>query len=215
MAAAAEVNGAASIEAEQEGGNDATGRLLSILAACLDDESRRSKRAQRIAGAANESARRKRNDDRESALHMTDRHELVDRLAIIDIITRLFVYTDQGRWDDLAEHVLAATVDFDGGFGDPAGPRSGRDIADGWRTGLAELDAVHHQAGNHLIEIDGDNATAHADAIAVHVKNDAVNGRTRMFVGSYAIGLHHEDDAWRIDRFVYPLKVIDGNTDLT
>lgn len=141
---------------------------------------------------------------------MTDLQDVVDRVAISDTITRLFVYTDQARWDELTDDVFASTVDFDGGFGDPAGPRSGRDIVDGWRTGLAGLDAVHHQAGNHLVEIAGDRASAHADAIAVHVKNDASNGKTRTFVGSYVIGLRRTDADWRIDRFVYHLKVIDG-----
>jgi hypothetical protein len=146
---------------------------------------------------------------------MTDPRELSDRLAIADTITRLFVYTDQARWGDLAEHIFTDTVDFDGGFGDPPGPRSGREIADGWRIGLARLDAVHHQAGNHLIEIHGDHATAHADAIAVHAKKDAVHGKTRTFVGSYTLGLQRVGEAWRIDRFSYQLKVIDGNVELT
>jgi hypothetical protein len=68
--------------------------------------------------------------------------ELADRLAIIDTITRLFVFTDQARWDDMVGTVFADTVDFDGGFGEPAGPRSSQEIVDGWRTGLAGLDAV-------------------------------------------------------------------------
>jgi len=141
--------------------------------------------------------------------------ELADRLAIVDTITRLFVYTDQARWDDMVDTVFAATVDFDGGLGEPAGPRSSREIADGWKTGLAGLDAVHHQAGNHLVDLDGDRAIAHSDAIAVHAKNDASNGKTRTFVGSYVIGLHRTGAGWRIDRFIYQLKIIDGNADLT
>lgn len=145
---------------------------------------------------------------------MTDVQALSDRIAINDVITRLFVYTDRARWDDLADTVFAETVDFDGGFGDPAGPRSGRAIAEGWRRGLGGLDAVHHQAGNILVRIDGDQAVAHADAIAVHVKNDASAGKTRTFVGSYVIGLHRHDDGWRIDRFTYCLKVLDGNAEL-
>ncbi|HZY77784.1 MAG TPA: nuclear transport factor 2 family protein [Jatrophihabitantaceae bacterium] len=146
---------------------------------------------------------------------MAGRQELADRLAISDTITRLFVYTDQGRWDELADDVFAETVEFDSGFGDPPGPRSGRDIARGWQAGLAGLDAVHHQAGNHLVEIDGDSASAHADAIAVQVKKDAANGPSRMFVGSYALGLRRTDGAWHIDRFAFHLKVLDGNVELT
>lgn len=33
-------------------------------------------------------------------------------------------------------------------------------------------------------------ALSHADAIAVHVQNDATGGTTRWFVGSYVLGLH-------------------------
>ncbi|MFE2958113.1 hypothetical protein [Nocardia tengchongensis] len=44
-------------------------------------------------------------------------------------------------------------------------------------------------------------ALAHADAIAVHVKNDATGGTTRRFVASYVLGLHRTEKGWRIDRF--------------
>ncbi|MVU80349.1 nuclear transport factor 2 family protein [Nocardia sp. ET3-3] len=146
---------------------------------------------------------------------MTDLAALADRLDISDTITRLFVYCDQARWADLRESVLATEVFFDSGFGGPVGPRPGSDIVDDWETGLGSLDAVHHQAGNHLIEITGDTALAHADSIAVHVKNSAQHGTTRWFVGSYALGLARTEKGWRIDRFEYKLKTIDGNADLT
>lgn len=145
---------------------------------------------------------------------VTDLAALADRLDVSDTITKLFVYCDQARWADLRESVLAAEVFFDNGFGGPVGPRPGADIADAWATGLGALDAVHHQAGNHLVEITGDTALAHADAIAVHVKNDATGGTTRWFVGSYVLGLQRTEKGWRIDRFEYQLKTIDGNADL-
>lgn len=145
---------------------------------------------------------------------VTDLAALADRLDVSDTITKLFVYCDQARWADLRESVLAAEVFFDNGFGGPVGPRPGADIADAWATGLGALDAVHHQAGNHLVEITGDTALAHADAIAVHVKNDATGGTTRWFVGSYVLGLRRTEKGWRIDRFEYQLKTIDGNADL-
>ncbi|WP_107657656.1 nuclear transport factor 2 family protein [Nocardia suismassiliense] len=146
---------------------------------------------------------------------MSEISTLADRLAIVDVITRLFVYTDQGRWDDLATAVFTPKVDFDGGFGGPAGERAAADIVEDWRVGLAELDEVHHQSGNHLIELAGDTATVHADAIAVHVKNSATNGKTRTFVGSYVLGTERTPDGWRVNRFHYHLKVVDGNADLT
>ncbi len=74
---------------------------------------------------------------------------------------------------------------------------------------------MHHRAGNHLIDITGDTGRAHADAIAVHLKNDATNGTTRWFIGSYVPGFERTEKGWRINHFEYKLKVIDGNADLT
>lgn len=145
---------------------------------------------------------------------MSEIATLADRLAIVDVITKMFVYTDQKRWEDLSAEVFTATVDFDGGFGGPAGERAADDIIADWRTGLADLDGVHHQSGNHLIDLDGDTARVHADAIAVHVKNAATEGRTRTFVGSYSLGVERTAQGWRVNRFHYHLKVIDGNADL-
>ncbi|WP_405183311.1 nuclear transport factor 2 family protein [Nocardia sp. NBC_01377] len=101
------------------------------------------------------------------------------------------------------------------GFGGDVAIRPAADIVGDWRTGLSDLDEVHHQAGNYLVDLDGDTAAVHADAIAVHVKNSAANGATRTFVGSYAIGAERTAAGWRVDRFHYHLKVIDGNADLT
>ncbi|QLY27761.1 nuclear transport factor 2 family protein [Nocardia huaxiensis] len=146
---------------------------------------------------------------------MTDTTVLADRIEIGDTITKLFVYCDQFRWDEMLTTVLAEELWFDNGFGDPAGPRTATDIVKTWAEGLGALDAVHHQAGNHLIDLTGDTALAHADSIAVHVKNDAAHGRTRTFVGSYVLGLRRTTAGWRIDRFEYKLKTIEGNADLT
>ncbi|MEU0544362.1 nuclear transport factor 2 family protein [Nocardia sp. NPDC005978] len=145
---------------------------------------------------------------------MTDLQALADRLEVSDIITKLFVWCDQGRWAELADSVLAEQVFFDSGFGGDAETRTAASIVDDWAQALGPLDAVHHQAGNHLVEITGDTAVAHADAIAVHLKNDAAQGKTRWFVGSYVLGLRRSPAGWRIDRFEYRLKLIDGNADL-
>lgn len=146
---------------------------------------------------------------------MTEISTVADRLAIIDVITRMFVYCDQKRWDDLLAEVFTEQVDFDGGFGGPVGVRPSADIVADWRAGLHDLDAIHHQSGNHLIELRGDTAQVHADSIAVHVNNSAANGTTRTFVGSYALAVIRGASGWRVAKFHYLLKVIEGNADLT
>ena len=145
---------------------------------------------------------------------MTEIAALADRFAIIDAVTRMFVYCDQKRWDELTT-VFADEVDFDGGFGAGQSLRPAKDIVADWQAGLDPLDAIHHQSGNHLIDLDGDQARVHADSIAVHVNNAAVNGVTRTFVGSYDLAVTRVDGAWRVAKFHYLLKVVDGNADLT
>lgn len=105
---------------------------------------------------------------------MSEISTVADRLAIIDVVTRMFVYTDQKRWEELLSEVFTSEVD-----------------------------------------LEGDHASLHADAIAVHVKNAASHGSTRTFVGSYVIGVARAAAGWRVDKFHYLLKVIDGNADLT
>ncbi|MGW5456123.1 nuclear transport factor 2 family protein [Nocardia sp. NPDC003979] len=146
---------------------------------------------------------------------MAESNTLADTSAITETITRMFVYCDRKRWDDLVTEVFTDEVDFDGGFGDVVSIRSSKDIAADWKAGLDALDAVHHQAGNYLIDVDGDEATAHADSIAVHVNNSATNGKTRTFIGSYALAARRTPAGWRISKFHYLLKVIEGNADLT
>lgn len=145
---------------------------------------------------------------------MTEIAVLADKFAVIDTVTRMFVYCDRKSWDELTT-VFADEVDFDGGFGVGRSVRPAKDIVADWRSGLDPLDAVHHQSGNHLVDLDGDRARVHADSIAVHVNNAATNGITRTFVGSYDLALIRIDGAWRVWMFHYLLKVIDGNADLT
>jgi len=41
---------------------------------------------------------------------MSEISTVADRLAIIDVVTRMFVDTDQKRWDDLLSEVFTAVA---------------------------------------------------------------------------------------------------------
>ncbi|TDP41032.1 hypothetical protein DFR75_101130 [Nocardia ignorata] len=47
------------------------------------------------------------------------------------------------------------------------------------------------------------------------MNNSATNGKTRTFIGSYALTARRTAAGWRISKFHYLLKVIEGNADLT
>lgn len=141
---------------------------------------------------------------------------LAARTNIVDVITELFVATDQRDWAAV-KRCFADQVLFDMsslGAGPPA-RRTPDEIAAGWAEGLSALAAIHHQAGNHRVTIHEARATANCYGIAYHYRKTASGRNTRVFVGSYAFILDRGGPlGWRISTFRFDLKFIDGNADL-
>ena len=140
---------------------------------------------------------------------------LVEKDAIIDTITRLFIGTDQRDWETVRA-CLAPRVFFDMSSmtGNEPAETDAAEIVDGWDRGLRHLRAVHHQAGNFQVTLDGDRADAVCYAIASHYLPNDSGQYTRFFVGSYDFHLEKEGAAWRIRRFRFNLKYMDGNLEL-
>lgn len=132
--------------------------------------------------------------------------------AIIDRINELFISTDQRAWDRvLACFTPIVTFDMSSLTGQPAQAVPAETIVDGWKTGLAPIESVHHQAGNYRVDADERTATAFCYAIAYHYRRTTSGRNTRVFVGSYDFHLVRDGDDWRIDLFRFNLKFIDGN----
>jgi hypothetical protein len=91
---------------------------------------------------------------------------------------------------------------------------SGADIAAGWEQALRRIEAIHHQAGNYRVEIQGEEATAFCYGTASHYRKTTSGRNTRVFVGTYDFHLRLMNERWRIDRFRFNLKYIDGNAEL-
>ncbi|HEU0030028.1 MAG TPA: nuclear transport factor 2 family protein [Kofleriaceae bacterium] len=128
-----------------------------------------------------------------------------ERDEIVETIHRLFIATDDRDWAGVRE-VLSPKVHFDmtSLVGGSPETRTPVEIADGWKTGLAAIDHVHHQAGNFLVDITGDEATAFCYAVAYH----HTAAMLRRFVGSYDFHLVRTD-RWRIDVFKFNVKFVD------
>lgn len=139
------------------------------------------------------------------------------RDEIIEVVTKLFIYTDYQSWDKLLEEVLTEQVWFDmASVGGGEGKKiSAKDICQMWKTGFTGIDAVHHQAGNYLVDFHAEaiEATVFCYAIALHYKKSATQGNTREFVGSYDLHCVLTDKGWRIDSFKYNVKYVNGNVD--
>lgn len=134
------------------------------------------------------------------------------REKIIEVVNRLFIYTDNREWEKLQKEVFAGTVFFDvtslGGISENI---SAEEICKTWEKGFFGLDAVHHLVGNYLVELDGISAKVFCYANTVHYKEAAEYGKTRESAGSYDLHLTKMERGWRIDAFKYNLKYMTGN----
>jgi len=148
-------------------------------------------------------------------MRSSDMQALLARDAVIDRLTALFLATDRKDWPAV-EACFAPDVQFDMssvGAGPEATVRRA-DIAAGWRAGLAAVEQVHHQAGNYVLEVEGDRAQAFCYGIAWHYRKRQDGRNTRVFVGSYDFNLSRDGSAsppWLITAMRFNLKFMDGN----
>ena len=138
------------------------------------------------------------------------------RDEIVEVINKLFVYTDMQEWEKLQTEVFSDDVFFDmSSLGGQKSEMKSEAICELWRNGFVGIDSINHLAGNYLVQINDTTATVFAYATATHYKAAATKGKTREFTGTYNISLMKHGIGWRIFRFQYNLKYATGNTDLS
>ncbi|MGD2067794.1 MAG: nuclear transport factor 2 family protein [Gemmatimonadota bacterium] len=142
---------------------------------------------------------------------------LLDRHTVHDVVTRLFVKTDEGDWDGVRS-CLASRVHFDmssAGAGPPR-VRTGEEITRDWELALAPLDATHHQIGSVVVHVDSEaeEADVVCHGIALHHRRHPSGRNTRMYVGRYAFHLCQEGHHWKVDRIRLDLRFAEGGTEL-
>ncbi len=105
---------------------------------------------------------------------------IFSREQIIEVVNKLFVYTDNRQWDKIIDEVFTDSVLFDmsSAGGGEAAILNAKEICNNWNKGLQGIDAIHHQAGNYLLTVNNKEATVEAYAIAIHFKEKAVHGKT-------------------------------------
>jgi len=139
-----------------------------------------------------------------------------DREQIVEVVNKLFVYTDQQEWAKLQNEVFTEEIHLDmSSLGGPNENKSGKEVCEMWDEGFKDLDAVNHLGGNYLVTLTGEGkASVFAYATATHYKDSATQGKTREFVGTYHLGLTKTGNGWHINTFKYNLKYVNGNMDL-
>ena len=149
---------------------------------------------------------------------MTIRTEdVASRLAVEDAVVRMFVATDERDWSTLeACFTDPFTLDMTSlvGGGSPT-MMTPREIANAWAEGFKPLSHVHHQVGNFQTTVAGQNAAVHCYGVALHHRAGILAGlKSRIFVGTYALGLVQSAGRWQINELTFKLKFIDGNLEL-
>jgi hypothetical protein len=138
-----------------------------------------------------------------------------EHLEIVEAITTLFVATDEKDWAAVracfADQVL---FDMSSLSGAPASMVSADTIVEGWKQGLESMDAIHHQAGNFRVAVEGNEADAFCYGIAYHYRPNVSGRNTRVFVGTYDFHLTCAWGKWRIGRMRFYVKFVDGNLEL-
>ena len=95
--------------------------------------------------------------------------ELLEREAVVEVANRLFIGTVDRDWDAVlscfADEVLFDMTSVTGGAPErmPA-----QRIVEGWDEGLRALKALHHQVGNHVVRVQGDEADLSCYGNAIH-----------------------------------------------
>ena len=141
---------------------------------------------------------------------------LKDKLDLIELANKLFMYTDAQQWQLLQSEVFTSEILFDIkslSNQDPARMKAAH-VCSLWENGFSGIDAVHHQAGHYLIKVNNNEADIYAYAIALHYKKATEKGNTRSFIGSYDLKAERTGMGWRLSQFKYNLKFIDGNAEL-
>jgi hypothetical protein len=141
---------------------------------------------------------------------------ILNRIRLIDTVTKLFVYIDRLEWTKVLDECLAPEVllDMKSLSGTEPAKVAATDIVAGWDAGLKSLEAVHHQSGNFLVTVRDTDADVFCYGITTHYLPNASGENVRIFVGSYDFHLNRSGDQWRIDLLRFNLKYIDGNPNL-
>ena len=141
--------------------------------------------------------------------------EIQDRLAIIELIGRLSLTIDARDWDSMGE-LFTETVYHDRTSltgGEPTNLPVA-EFVEGWRQTLQNMDAVHHQITNHVVTLDGDQATCAANMQGIHVLANASGGPMWTVGGRHDYRLKRSSDGWRIAGLTFTLQWATGNMNI-
>lgn len=143
---------------------------------------------------------------------MSDIQTLTAERDVVRVCNELFVAVDNLDWP-VAMNCMTKTIYLEMTGAEP-GEISAKALTENWQDGLGNLDAVHHQTGNYIVDVVGFEARVFCNGIAHHFLEKARPNAVRTFVGTYDFHLIRRNEGWKIDRFKFDLKFMNGNLNL-
>ncbi len=118
-------------------------------------------------------------------------NEMLDRLAVADVIVRYGSSLDENDWPRLATCFVPDVTSILAG-GPPI--EGYEDLQAAVRFALGAYERTQHHIADQEVEVDGDAATLRANLIATHVHD----GTTFVVGGVYRERLVRTPEGWRI-----------------
>lgn len=138
-----------------------------------------------------------------------------DMILPTDIVTKLFVSTDQQDWESVKTTFSPLVhLDYSSLSGKPTAILSPEAIVTTWKSILLGFEFTHHQIGNFITYKSSNLAKVFCYGTASHYLNDK-KGSVWTVIGSYDFDLvSTEQGSWKITSMTFNYKFQDGNTEL-
>ena len=146
---------------------------------------------------------------------MTATTEIEDRLKILELIGRLSLLLDARDWGPF-EELFTDPVHLDRTslFGGDPETYTPAELAGGFRATLGNLDALHHMITNHVIVLDGDQATCAANMQGTHVLANTTGDSNWTVGGRHDYQLQRTADGWKIAGWTFTVQWATGNMNI-
>lgn len=133
------------------------------------------------------------------------------KITVGDVVTDMLWSVDHREWSNVLS-LLGASVEVDYASLTGVSPsiQHSEELVSGWKKFLPGFDKTQHLAGQILVTVEGNKATARCAMTATHTL-----GKEKWTVGGhYDIGLELNREGWKIVRMKLETAYVDGNTDL-
>jgi hypothetical protein len=140
---------------------------------------------------------------------------LSEKNAVIETINRMCISVDSRDWNKVGDSFDHKVVlDYTSMSGGKPSTLTPVEIINAWKSLLPGFDATHHQTGNFLVEINGNQAEAFCYGTATHYLKNNSGKNIWTVVGTYNASLKKIENQWKINKFKFNLQYTDGNNDL-